>query len=275
MKNKQHIEDYIQMHREAFEDHQCLPEYQWDTLQRTLTRVQGDTIAQFAAINRTAFDTKDCPDNVWNNIISALDKKIPPATKTDDLESFIQQHRDDFDAAVPDLKVWEQLANRKKPMLTIGWTQHLMRSAAAIALLIAGVGIGMWYSSQEQQRLAGMRMSEVSSEYAEIENHFERDIESKKQHLAQFTSQPSSADVLSDLSQMDKVMEELRLELANVPPGNREEVVRAMIENYKTKAKVLERVLKALEEHHTNNNNDADQNDQNSSNSNDHENVRI
>ncbi len=275
MKNKQQIEDYIQMHREAFEDHQCLPEYQWDTLQRTLTRVQGDTIAQFAAINRTAFDTKDCPDNVWNNIISALDKKIPPATKSDDLESFIQQHREDFDAATPDLKVWEQLANRKKPMLTIGWTQHLMRSAAAIGLLIAGVGIGMWYSSQEQQRLAGMRMSEVSSEYAEIENHFERDIESKKQHLAQFTSQPSSADVLSDLSQMDKVMEELRLELANVPPGNREEVVRAMIENYKTKAKVLERVLKALEEHHTNNNNDADQNGQNSSNSNDHENVRI
>lgn len=275
MKNKQHIEDYIQMHREAFEDHQCLPEYQWDTLQRTLTRVQGDTIAQFTAINRVAFDTKDCPGSVWNNIISALDKKIPPATKSDDLESFIQQHRDDFDAATPDLKVWEQLANRKKPMLTIGWTQHLMRSAAAIGLLIAGVGIGMWYSSQEQQRLAGMRMSEVSSEYAEIENHFERDIESKKQHLAQFTSQPSSADVLSDLSQMDKVMEELRLELANVPPGNREEVVRAMIENYKTKAKVLERVLKALEEHHTNNNNDADQNDQNSSNSNDHENVRI
>ena len=42
--------------------------------------------------------------------------------------------------------------------------------------------------------------------------------------------------------------EELRQELANVPPGNREQVVRAMIENYKAKASILERVLERLEE---------------------------
>jgi hypothetical protein len=42
-------------------------------------------------------------------------------------------------------------------------------------------------------------------------------------------------------------MLELRGELANVPPGNREQVVRAMIDNYKAKAAILERVLERLE----------------------------
>ncbi len=43
-------------------------------------------------------------------------------------------------------------------------------------------------------------------------------------------------------------MEQLRQELAIVPPGNREQVVRAMIENYKAKTAILQRVLERLEE---------------------------
>jgi hypothetical protein len=262
MDNKQHIEQFIKMHREAFDDSQHFPECGWETMHRTLDRIQGDSIAQFIAVNRIAFDTADCPDNVWANIDKGSGA-TPDRPMNDGLEQFINKHREHFDAETPDLRVWDRLSPKMPLPLRVGWKQYLMRSAAAIVLLIAGVGIGMWYSSQQQQSLAGMRMSDVSAEYAEIENHFERDIEVKKQHLAQFTSYHSSIDVLSDLSQMDHVMEELQLELANVPPGNREEVVRAMIDNYKTKAKVLERVLKALEEHKTDNNSD-DHLDQNS-----------
>lgn len=270
MENKQHIEQFIKMHRDAFDHSPHFPKCGWEVLENTLERVKGDKLAQFVAVNRAEFDTKDCPEYVWNKVETVLGTALIHPMR-DELEQFIQNHKADFDTESPDLRVWDQLSKRNTPALRVSWTKHLIRSAAAIGLLIAGVGIGMWYASQEQQRLAGMRMSDVSAEYAEIENHFERDIAVKKEHLAQFTSNTSSSEVLSDLSQMDKVMEELRLELANVPPGNREEVVRAMIDNYKTKAKVLERVLNALEEHHTNND---DQNDQNSNNSK-HENVRI
>jgi hypothetical protein len=272
MDNKQHIEQYIKMHREAFDDSPLFPECGWKNMHRTLDRIQGDAIAQFIAANRIAFDTADCPASVWT--IIETDLGVPQnRSENDGLEQFISSHRNDFDTETPDLRVWDRLSPKTPLPLTVSWKQHLMRSAAAIVLLIAGVGIGMWYSTQQQQNITGMRMSDVSAEYAEIENHFERDIQVKKQHLAQFTSYHSSVDVLSDLSQMDNVMEELRLELANVPPGNREEVVRAMIDNYKIKAKVLERVLKALEEHKTDNNSD-DRNDQNN-NDNKHEKARI
>ena len=49
------------------------------------------------------------------------------------------------------------------------------------------------------------------------------------------------------MQQIDLAMQELRAELTDVPPGNREQVVRAMIENYKAKTAILQRVLERLE----------------------------
>lgn len=266
---KDYIEQYIELHTDAFNGAE-VPGCGWEALDRVLDRVKGDETARFIAANRLEFDTQDCPPNVWATIVETLPRNVsrPETHQTDNLESFIQKNRAEFDHETPDLRIWEQLSQQKKqpPALRISWTRQLIRSAAAIGLLIAGVGIGMWYSSSQQKQLAGMRMSDVSPEYAELESHFERDIESKKASLARFTSNVSSTEVFNDLIQMDKIMEDLRHELADVPPGNREEVVRAMIENYKTKAKVLERVLKALESHEPDNNEDSgDQNSNNSS----------
>ena len=89
-------------------------------------------------------------------------------------------------------------------------------------------------------------MADVSPEYAELERHYEHDITDKKEKLATFTGS-QSADVLQDLDQLDRIMEELRRELADVPPGNRQQVVRAMIENYKAKTAILQRVLEHLD----------------------------
>lgn len=60
-----------------------------------------------------------------------------------------------------------------------------------------------------------MAMSDVSNEYAELENYYRRDIAGKQQKLASFTgSQP--AEVHEDMEQLDGVMSELQQEL-NVP----------------------------------------------------------
>ena len=263
---KDYIEQYIELHTDAFNGAE-VPECGWEALDRVLDRVKGDEVARFVAANRLEFDNKDCPPGLWTKVEASLGN-ASMFTAPDHLEAFIQKNREAFDHETPDLRIWEQLSQQKKqaPALRISWTRQLVRSAAAIGLLIAGVGIGMWYSSSQQKQMAGMRMSDVSPEYAELESHFERDIESKKASLAKFTSNVSSTEVFNDLTQIDKIMEDLRRELADVPPGNREQVVRAMIENYKTKAKVLERVLKALETHEPDNIEDTgDQNSNNSS----------
>ena len=120
-----------------------------------------------------------------------------------------------------------------------------MRAAAAIALLIVGAGLGLWYAGQQNTQNNGMTLGQVSVEYAELEHYYQRDIAAKQQQLVAYTG--NNSDVELDLQQLDGVMHELQQELANVPPGNREQVVRAMIENYKAKAAILERVLDRLQ----------------------------
>lgn len=267
MNNKQQIEQFIEAHRAALD----LPfpaACGWEPIERNLSRWDNlDDLEQWAVLNRPCFDTAAPSVIVWDKISQTLD--TPHA---DPLEQFIRANREAFDVETPASKLWDQLptAPPVQHALRISWLQYLSRVAAAVVLLAAGTALGIWYSGSSLSGNSGMKMAEVSKEYAELEGHYEREIAVKQQELARFASNPSSSEVWSDLSQMDKVMEELRLELANVPPGNREQIVRAMIENYKTKAVVLERVLNALEENGQNTQ-DSDQN----SNNNKHESESI
>jgi hypothetical protein len=196
--------------------------------------------------DRVLLDTAEPSAALWERIESSL----PVTEQNPGLEAFIRQNREAFDQSSPGNQVWENIAGYlpkpKAKIVEINWHRSLMRIAASLALLVAGVGAGIWYERQGSAH-AGMAMSDVSGEYAELEQYYQRDITVKREKLATFTgSQPN--EVSEDIEHLDKVMEELRRELANVPPGNREKVVRAMIENYKAKTAILQRVLERLEE---------------------------
>lgn len=250
MTNRNSIEQFIREHREAFEtgvpDAQC-----WVSVTKTLDRLRtADHLEQFLILQRTEFDVAQPSDALWGKIEQVLAGHT--AGPEDTLETFIQHNREAFDAEIPGPQVWaaiEQTVPAKSAKVVyVNWRRNLLRAAAAIALLIAGINIGIWHAENSQ---SGMAMSAISSEYAELEQYYERDISAKKSKLTRFASY-SNKNVLEDLRQMDNSMNELREELANVPPGNREQVVRAMIENYKAKAAILERVLQHLEQQQPN-----------------------
>jgi hypothetical protein len=242
--NQNTIEQFIREHRDALDTH--LPDaHIWQGVEKTLQRwPDSDQAERFILSNRILFDTETPASGIWSNITRELD-----AQKTDSLETFIQQNRESFDMEVPPAFAWDTLpatTAQTGRVIRMSWTRQLARAAAALALLISGVGIGMWYA-QSQAAAPGMAMSELSSEYAELEQYYQTDIEHKKQRLATFASY-HDATVLDDLDQMDRAMAELRTELEHVSPANREKVVRAMIENYQSKAAILQRVLKHIEE---------------------------
>jgi len=242
------IKIFIQANRAAFDT--ALPGADgWSEMQRLLDRLPtADGLEREILSNRLLLDTAWPAEHVWAHIAADLDARRP----ADPLENFIRANRADFDMAVPDLKIWGALesslpaARQTAKKVTVHWQRALLRAAAAIALLITGVGAGIWYSNSAAARQAGMAMGDVSTEYQEIEQYYQRGIASQQQELATFTGN-ESGDVYADLAQMDLAMNELRAELAKVPAGNREQVVRAMIENYKAKMAILQRVLERLE----------------------------
>lgn len=237
------IENFIRENRHAF-DAATPGAHGWASLEKALDRLgNACDLEKELLFNRLLLDTETPSGRVWANIEQVLEEQ-----KNDPLENFIRENREALDSEIPDLKVWANVAKAtpaKAKIIGIGWQRALLRAAASVALLIVGLTAGVWYARSGEP--PAMAMSEVSGEYAELEQYFQRDIAGKTQKLATFTgSQP--VEVNQDLQQLDNVMAELRSELADVPEGNREQVVRAMIENYKAKAAILERVLERLEQ---------------------------
>lgn len=250
------IKIFIQANRAAFD--MALPDAQgWLGVQQALDRLPAaNGLEREILLNRRLLDTAIPAEHVWTKIAADLDARQP----ADPLEQFIRLHRSDFDTKVPDLKIWGALetnlpvARQKAKRMTFHWQKTLLRAAASVVLVAVGIGVGIWYAGSAAGR-AGMAMGEVSAEYQELEQFYQRGITVQQQQLATFSGhQPQ--EVSADLAQMDAAMLELRSELANVPPGNREQVVRAMIENYKARMAILQRVLERLEPTKTDQNDD-------------------
>ncbi len=237
---------FIQQNRDAF-DAAAPGTHGWPGLERLLERLpDSDALERQLMCYRVLLDSEVPSDKVWAKIEMDLDH----SSEHHDLESFIKQNRESFDSEMPQGQAWENISKSlPKPKainVHIGWQRSIMRIAAAMALLVVGIGAGIWYERQDGAA-SGMAMSDVSGEYKELEQYYQRDISVKREKLASFTgNQPK--EVGEDLKQLDEIMAQLRQELADVPPGNREQVVRAMINNYRAKTAILQRVLERLEE---------------------------
>lgn len=235
------MKTFIQNNREAF-DASVPGAHGWESLQRMLDRLpQADGLEKQLMCERVLLDTEEPGPNVW----AGIEKKLAGTMPGNSLELFIRAHRNEFDHAAPPKDLWHKIASQlPKPTVKVRYGGHWFRAAAAVALLVTGIGAGIWFEKNNSAQ-PQMAMSQVSAEYAELEQYFQRDIKTKTQQLASLRGSPP-AETRADLEQLDKAMEELRFELANMPPGNREQIVRAMIENYQAKLVILQRVLERL-----------------------------
>jgi hypothetical protein len=231
MKNLDNIEKFLLDNREAF-DTETPRTHVWANVAE---RLETDNLEQFITTNRADFDLEVPSLKIWANIEKHLEGE--------NVEQFVRENRYDFDTEIPNLKVW---ANVEKALpapkegakvLTFNW---LRRAAAAVALLVTGVGIGLFINNKSNDTLAG-----GVPEFKEAEEFYNQKMASQMTKLVGYNPDPS---VLSDLKKVDDVRNELKAELEQTPDANREEIVRRLIQNYQTKLGILERVLNNIEE---------------------------
>ncbi|MEM8909297.1 MAG: hypothetical protein AAGD05_15735, partial [Bacteroidota bacterium] len=168
----------------------------------------------------------------------------------DNLEKFISENRSDFDREIPSLKVWAAIDKKVNGKETqpppVTKSRRLWRYswiAASVALLLAtGTAIGLQLNQGESNSMASL--GDFSSEYAEMEQYYQSQIQEK---VAQLASYDDNNTVRKDLLQVDEFMEELKNELQEAPKGNEEKIINAMIHNYQTKIDILERVLERIQ----------------------------
>jgi hypothetical protein len=206
----------------------------WANIEKHI--VDKDNLDVFIEKNRSNFDSETPSEQVWAGVEKYL--------KGENIEQFVRENRYDFDSEIPNLKVW---ANIEKALpiqkegaktLTFNW---LRRAAAAVAILITGVGIGLFINNKSNDTLAG-----GVPEFKEAEAFYNQKMASQMTKLVGYNPDPS---VLSDLKKVDEVRNELKKELELTPDVNQEEIIRRLIQNYQTKLGILERVLNNIEEH--------------------------
>ena len=206
----------------------------------------------FIKNQRDAFDSAAPPQGLWEKIDDALCRESEGA----DLEKFIQDHRPAFDSVSPKTNLWEriiaQLPSIDQPTKTVRlWPRFALRAAAAVLLLAFGIGIGMQLN-QTPQQLA--EASVLTAEQQEALTVFEQNMSIKMQQAAHVVEK--NPEIQADLARLDKTMEELKTELEHVPPGNRRQVIQAMLDNYKAKVHILERILEMMDKSNVESKND-------------------
>ena len=160
----------------------------------------------------------------------------------DSMERFIKENRAAFDDLEPSEKIWGQIeqalpAPRKARIFT------LQRFAAAASILLLIGMVGFFAFQQGKQQGVAMTLSDISEELAEAETYYQSELKSKTAKLA---SLAPGHEVNIDLKEAESYMLELKKELKDVSLNEREIVIQAMIENYRTRLEILERVLERL-----------------------------
>ena len=167
----------------------------------------------------------------------------------DKLEKYVREHREEFDRAIPDLRVWGELAaelDRPVPVRHLPWYRRPRLLAAAAALVLAGA-MGVYWcqvpATITEYPATNGRPIAATEDLPEWERQYQRQFAEGYAQLASLQPEPA---VQRDLQQMDAVLEELRAELADAPVGAREAIVEAMIQHYQTKLELLEYILTQL-----------------------------
>ena len=204
-----------------------------------------DNLEKFVKDNRTAFDSETPNLSVWTRIENDLNA---------DVENFVRANRADFDTEIPNLKIWaaiDKAVNRTADETAekrLVYRQWFGRIAAAIALLIVGASGGFYLKTKQEARAIAQTVEQIAPDFRQTERFYKQKVQAELVKLASFQPE-TDPSVLADLKQIDDVQKELKQELDDAPVSARAEIVKRMIDNYKIKLGILERVLQHLEEY--------------------------
>ena len=177
----------------------------------------------------------------------------------DHLEDFIKNNREDFDFREPKETLWsaieKELPEQKKGGGKVKRMIWRSMSIAAGLVLLVGL-IGTWAYNYGVQQGEINSLADISTELGEVERHYKGEI---KEKLGQLVAIHKDAGVTEDLKEMESFLNELKQDLAETPVHEREVVIQAIIENYRSRVELLERVLDRLPNHSSQQKNSNDE----------------
>lgn len=157
----------------------------------------------------------------------------------DRLEDFIRKNREDIDILVPSQGVWKNISKRTPQKRR--WYYYY--SAAAVFLVILGTALILFQNGDNI-----IHMNETDRQLKETELYYNNLINSLYDEAEpMLTGYPDlNKELESDFDRIDSLCTEIRKDLRDNVAN--QEVITALIQNYRIKIRILEEMLTVLRE---------------------------
>jgi hypothetical protein len=182
--------------------------------------------------------------------------------KRDRLEQFIAENRDQFDIYDPGNRVWDGIKNRFRKGRRLPSWKTIIWWAAAVLIIFAASFLLQEYLHRNEM-FTGRKDKKIQDveipELQEAEIYYTNLVDEKIQEIEPLLkNHPELGDELkNDLSELDSIYAELQKDLKDNIAND--EVVEAMILNYRLKLQILEDLLRFLQENSKNEEDESDE----------------
>lgn len=174
---------------------------------------------------------------------------------SDKLKKHIEENRSSFEVYKGDYdSMWNEIdakLNREEADVsrTFPW-KTILRIAASVTLIMM-VSIGaLWIKGNTNRYADGVSLQDLSPELAEAEIYYSQILEAKIS-LIRTSNMDLVPVVIKDFEMLDSAYNELKLDLEDNVYN--EEVIDAMIQNYRIKLQILETILEDIEKSNVDN----------------------
>lgn len=173
----------------------------------------------------------------------------------DKLEKFILDNKEEMDMFEPNENIWEKIEKREKQtkIRKINWKSVLSKAAAILIIFSLSFLLQEYLHYGNKNELVDVKdNNQISAEIqipelVEAEIYYSVEVEKKMGEVMKFTkSYPDLKTELEiDMAELDSIYNELKNDLKD--NADNEEVVNAMIQNYRIKLQILEDILIQLQ----------------------------
>jgi len=170
--------------------------------------------------------------------------------KTDRLENYMIQNRAAFDTVEAPEGLFEKIRRPEKKVIRIQWRQVAWRAAAVVIIFTASYFVHDLINRDPQQPVVAEETPDINplfEEFLEAEVYYSAMIQQKKDKVFSLTKNDPMVydEINTELVELDKVYDELKNDLGD--NADNEQVLEALIQNYRLKLDILEEMLFMLQ----------------------------
>lgn len=183
--------------------------------------------------------------------------------KRDPIEKFIIENREQFDGLTASSKSWDKISARldqgADQVRSPGLMWVFRRAAAAVIIVLAmygAYGLVIKLAQTNQLSKGQGEQNPVMIEYQETEAFYASRIEHKVADLERIASENPQIirEIREEFELLDSDMKTLKNDLKEGVAS--EEILEAMVQNYRIKLQIVENMLEQISESNNQNNND-------------------